>query len=308
LHTIPSTINPLQAVDPEEAKKLAALGYIGTPRNRSGPLPNPRDEIGHLQEIRAAFHLADERRDDEAVPAFRALLARNPHLQDVWSKLGEVLVDSGRYDEAIQTYKSALAQSEIFSPDLALGLGFAFLKAGKPNEAISHAQLAMSTNPREAHELLARAYIEQRDFAKAEQNAQAAIDSGGRQPTSILLLAEVQRAEGKLPEALQTIDAANARAHEMGVQHLYASDYLRGDVLARLNRPEEAIAAFRNEISNSPQHLQSYANLALIYFIEENPRAGREVLDEMLKKNPHRGARALADKTLGAVGLKLQAH
>ncbi|PYQ47021.1 MAG: hypothetical protein DMF59_19990 [Acidobacteria bacterium] len=44
LHTIPSTINPLQAVDPEEARKLAALGYIGTPRNRSGPLPNPRDE------------------------------------------------------------------------------------------------------------------------------------------------------------------------------------------------------------------------------------------------------------------------
>ena len=94
----------------------------------------------------------------------------------------------------------------------------------------------------------------------------------------------------------------------MGVQHLYASDYLRGDVLARLNRPEEAMAAFRSEIANSPQHLQSYANLALIYFIEENPRAGREVLDEMIRKNPHRGARALAAKTLDAVGLKLQAH
>src|SRR6266487_5629061 len=80
--------------DLEEAKKLAALGYVGTPRNRSGPLPDPRDEIGHLPEIKAAFHLADLRRDDEAIPAFRALLERNPHLQDVWSKLGEVLVDS----------------------------------------------------------------------------------------------------------------------------------------------------------------------------------------------------------------------
>ncbi|PYQ47022.1 MAG: hypothetical protein DMF59_19995 [Acidobacteria bacterium] len=248
-----------------------------------------RRAIGAVRFPIRATKLADERRDDEAVPAFRALLAKNPHLQDVWSKLGEVLVDSGRYDEAIGTYKSALAQSEIFSPDLALGLGFAYLKAGKPNETIPHAELAMSTNPREVHELLARAYIEQHDFAKAEQHAQAAIDSGGRQPTSILLLAEVQRAEGKLQEALQTIDAANARA--------------RG-----LNRPEEAMAAFRSEIANSPQHLQSYANLALIYFIEENPRAGREVLDEMIRKNPHRGARALAAKTLDAVGLKLQAH
>jgi tetratricopeptide (TPR) repeat protein len=301
LRAFPSTINPLQPIDPEEAKKLAALGYVGRPRNRSGPLPDPRDEIGHLQEIKAAFHLADERRDDEAVPAFRALLARNRHLQDVWSKLGEVLVESGRYGEAIETYKSAIAQSEVFSPDLALGIGFAYLKSEKPKDAIAHAEVAMTTNPREANELLARAYIELHDFAKAEKHARAAIDIGGRQPTSILLLAEVQRAEGKLEAALHTIEAAEARAHEMGMQHLYAADYLRGDVLARLNRPEEAVAAFQREIANSPRHLQSYANLALIYYIEENPRAAEEVLGDMVQKNPHRGAFALAAKTRAAV-------
>ena len=308
LHTIPSTIKPLQAIDPEEAKKLAALGYVGTPRNRSGPLPNPRDEIGQIQNIKAAFHLADERRDDEAIPAFRALLAQNPHLQDVWSKLGEVLVDTGQYKEAIQTYKSAIAQSETFSPDLALGLGFAYLKAGNAKETIPHAELAMTTNPREANELLSRAYIELRQFPQAEEHARNAIAAGDRQPTSILLLAEVQRAEGNLQQALGTIDQAEARAREMGVKHLYSVDYLRGDVLARLDRPEEAIAAYQREIANSPEHLQSYANLAVIYFIEENPQAAEEVLNDMLKKNPHRGARALAERTLGAFGLKLHAQ
>src|SRR5260370_30730243 len=120
-----------------------------------------------------------------------------------------------------------MGEWEVFSHDLALGLGFASLKSGNPKEAIPHAEVAMTTNPREANELLARAFIEQRDFAKAEQHAQAAIDIGGRQPTSILLLAEVQRAEGKLAAALQTIDAAEARAREMGVQHLYGADSLR---------------------------------------------------------------------------------
>jgi tetratricopeptide (TPR) repeat protein len=99
---------------------------------------------------------------------------------------------------------------------------------------------------------------------------------------------------------MQTIDAAETRAREMGVQHLYAADYLRGDVLARLNRPEDAIAAFRREIASSPQHLQSYSNLAVIYFIEENPRAAEDVLREMVQKNPHRGAYALAAKTRAA--------
>ncbi|HEY8130318.1 MAG TPA: sulfatase-like hydrolase/transferase, partial [Thermoanaerobaculia bacterium] len=300
LQAFPSALAPLESIDPEEAKKLAALGYIGTARNRSGPLPNPRDEIGHLQEIKAAFQLADQRRYDEAVPAFRRLLARNPHLQDVWSKLGEVLVESGRYDEAIETYKSAIAQSERFSPDLALGLGFALLKAGKPQETVQHAQLALSMNPREANELLARAYAELRQYAQAEQCARNAIGAGDRQPTSILLLAEVQRAEGKLQQALATIDEAEARAREMGVKHLYGIDYLRGDVLARLDRPEEAIAAYRREIANSPEHLQSYANLAVIYLIEENPRAAEEVLRDMVQKNPHRGAQALAAKTRAA--------
>ena len=78
--------------------------------------------------------------------------------------------------------------------------------------------------------------------------------------------------------------------------------------LVAMKRPEDAIAAFRQEIANSPDHLQSYANLAVIYFVEENPRAGRDVLDEMMKNNPHQGSRALAAKTLGAFGLKLQSH
>jgi len=300
LQAFPSALAPLESIDPEEAKKLAALGYIGTARNRSGPLPNPRDEIGHLQEIKAAFQLADQRRYDEAVPAFRALLASNPLLQDVWSKLGEVLVESGRYDEAIDTYKSAIAQSERFSPDLALGLGFAYLKAARPQETVQHAQLALRMNPREANELLARAYTELRQYTQAEQCARNAIEAGDRQPTSILLLAEVQRAEGKLQQASATIDEAEARARAMGVKHLYGIDYLRGDLLARMDRPEEAIAAYRREIANSPEHLQSYANLAVIYLIEENPRAAEEVLEEMVKKNPHRGAHALAAKTRAA--------
>ena len=300
----PSAIAPIERIDPEEAAKLAALGYIGTPQNRSGPLPNPRDVIGSIQEIKAAFALADQHRDDDAVRAFRALLDKNPGLQDVWSKLGETLVESGRYEEAIETYKTAIAQSARFSPDLALGLGFAYLKNDRPQEAITHAAIAVPTNPREAHELMARAMLQQQRYADAEQQAQLAIDAGDRQPTSILLLAEIQRGEGKLEQALQTISDAQRRANDMEVPHLYGIDYLRGDILARLDRPAEAIAAYKNEIAASPAHLQSYANLALIYFIQGKKRDGNAMLELMAKRNPHRGAYALAAKTLEVVGEK----
>lgn len=301
----PSAIESLQVIDPEDARKLAALGYIGTPKNRTGPLPNPREEIRHLDEIKMAFALADRRRYDEAIPVFRRMLQRNPHLSDVWSKLGEILVESGRYKEAIETYKTAIAQAERFSPDLALGLGFAYLKNEQPEETVQHAQLALSSNPREANELLARAYAELRRFPEAEQCARGAIEAGDRQPTSILLLAEVQRAEGNLSAALQTIDQAERRANDMEVPHLYGIDYLRGDILARLDRPDEAIVAFRREIERSPQHMQAYANLALVYFITGKAAEGNAVLDELVRANPHRGAHELAAKTRATVGGKM---
>jgi tetratricopeptide (TPR) repeat protein len=300
--TYPSAIESLQVIDPEDAKKLAALGYIGTPKNRTGPLPNPRDEIRHLDEIKMAFGLADQRRYDEAIPVFRRMLQRNPHLSDVWSKLGEILVEAGRYQEAIETYKTAIAQAERFSPDLALGLGFAYLKNEQPRETVQHAQLALSSNPREANELLARAYADLRRFPEAEQCARAAIEAGDRQPTSILLLAEVQRAEGNLQGALQTIDEAERRANDLEVPHLYGIDYLRGDVLARLDRPDEAIVAFRREIERSPQHMQAYANLALVYFITGRGAEGNATLEQLARANPHRGAYELAAKTLETVG------
>ncbi|HEX2833617.1 MAG TPA: sulfatase-like hydrolase/transferase [Thermoanaerobaculia bacterium] len=302
LQNYPSKIDAIGAIDPEEAAKLAALGYVGKASNREGPLPNPREEIASLAGIKAAFRLADARRNDEAIDALRNLLARNPRLADVWSKLGEVLVGAGRAEEAVTAYQSAIAQSERFSPDLALGLAFALLESGKPAEAAKHAELAMGSNPRESHELLARAMLAQERIADAERHAQAAIDTGDHQPRSILLLAEVQRGAGRYAQALQTIEAAEERARALEVPHLYGADYLRGDVLARLDRPEEAMAAYRKEIASSPDHLQSYANLALIQLILGQRNTAMKTLQEMATKNPHRGAYRLAAKTLDAVG------
>ncbi len=300
-------IGDIGEIDPEEARKLAALGYVGTPRERgSGPLPNPRDEVKNLARIKAAFHFADERRLDEAVAALRSLLQENPRLMDVWSKLGEVLVESGRYDEAIEVYRSAITHAERFSPDLALALGFAYLEKGETAAAATHARLALTTHPREANELLARAALAEGRFDAAEEHVRSALERGDSQPATLLLLADVERTAGKLERALQSVQEAERRAAELGVGRqgrqgrLQGADYLRGDLLARLDRPEEAAAAYRREIASFPQHLQAYANLAVILMIQGRSAEANELLEQMARSNPHRGAFLLAAKTLEA--------
>jgi tetratricopeptide (TPR) repeat protein len=105
-----------------------------------------------------------------------------------------------------------------------------------------------------------------------------------------------------LQQALQTIDEAERRANDLEVRHLYGADYLRGDILARLDRPDEAMAAYEREIARSPDHLQSYANLAVIQLILGRRGDAEQTLATMAAKNPHRGAWMLAAKTLDAFG------
>lgn len=262
LAAIPAGDTTVGAIDPEEAKKLAALGYVGTVRQRTGPLPNPREQIHLLRDLKHAFQLAAEKRNDEAIAAFRALLRTNPALTDVSTRLGEVLLESGRAAEAVEVYRAAIARSERFSPDLSLALAVALFRAGQHAEAAKHAE--------------------------------AALAAGDREPREVLMLAEMQRAAGDYQAALRTLDRAGDIE---GVNHA------RGDIYARTDRPDEAIAAYRREIARYPGHLQSYANLAVIYAILGRKSDAEAVLSDLVRANPHPAARELEAKTRATLGI-----
>jgi len=225
------------------------------------------------------------------------LLKENPGLFDVWDKLGEVLSDMGQYDEAIRVYREGMSRTQRFSPEMALSLGDTYLKANHLDEAERYAQLVMKSNASGAHSLLARTALARRDYATAEREAELAIGAQSPQPATMLLMADIKRAEGDLNGALAATEAAANRARELSVPKLYRLDFLRGDILARMGRVEEAVAAYQREIANFPEDTQAYANLAIIAFIEGKPAEMNRVLEEMVRANPHPGARALAART-----------
>jgi arylsulfatase A-like enzyme/predicted negative regulator of RcsB-dependent stress response len=303
MEAYPKGIAALGQIDPEDAKKLAALGYLGSvsARGAGAALPNPRAMLPWLARMKSAFALADQRRYGEAVAALRALVAENPRLFDAQDKLGELLAAMGDYEGAIEVYRDAMSRAERFSPEMALSLGDAYLSAGQPAEAARYADLAMKSIPPGAHALRARIALERGDLAAAETAAAAAIGTSNPQPSMMLLQVEVKRARGDLEGALAAANAAEARARSLGVPALYRLDFLRGDLLARLDRPAEAEAAYRREIENFPQHAQAYANLAVIYFIEGKRDAMNRMMEAMVAANPHPGAYALAARTLEAL-------
>lgn len=291
-------IPPVGDVDPETAAKMTALGYIGSARNRgSGPLPNPRDEIERLGEMRSAIELAAAGRTDEAARIFRAIVAKSPEFIEAWTQLADAMALAGRLAEAASAYREAMARSNGFSADLALSLADVDLQQGKLDEATRLAQASTEWSPRRAHELLARVALSRRDLAAAEQHARAIADAPNAHPTDLVLLGEVAAAREKYGEALQVLDKAERAAAEREISAVYRLDFVRGDVLARLGRPAAAIDAYRREIARFPHDERAYTNLAVLYFVTGNRAAVEPTLKEMIAANRTPRARELAERT-----------
>jgi len=302
LAQVPAGLTTPGDVDRTAAERLATLGYVGTPRERGGgPLPNPRDNVHLLGRIRDGLRLADQKQFVEAVATLRAIVAESPDMVDVWTKLGDVRRQMGNLDEAARAYAEAVRRCPMPSADMVLSLGQAELARGRLDEAEAAARSALGGSPARAHDLLARLALARGRFDEADAQARAARDSNP-QPSADLLLAEVAIRRGDDAGALRILDAAGARAAELKMERVYGLDFLRGDALARLARPAEAEAAYRREIEAFPDHLQAYANLAVVHFVQGKRPAVQRILEDMARANPGPTAYRLAAKTWEAFG------
>ncbi|HEY0371160.1 MAG TPA: sulfatase-like hydrolase/transferase [Thermoanaerobaculia bacterium] len=283
------------AIDPEEARKLAALGYLSATQQPSdGPLPDPKDRIGEIAEMTRATMLAHEGRDDEAIAAFRGIVAKNPRLSDGWNQLALTLEKRGRYEEAADAYRSAIDHAGALAGEFALSRGSILLRLGRYDEAAQHADLGKSANPAGARLLLARIALARKDLRTAETEARAARDEPSAHHAASVVLAQTLAEQGRLDEALTIIDATAP---------VDSRDSTRGDVLARMQRNAEAIEAFRRSIAAYPHTITAYARLAIVYTVTGRNADARAALEEMLRNNPSAEAQQLAAKTRHELGL-----
>ncbi|HEX9163639.1 MAG TPA: sulfatase-like hydrolase/transferase [Thermoanaerobaculia bacterium] len=286
-------------IDPNDAARLAALGYIGSARQRPDPgsLPNPRDVIGRLEDIRIAYQLANERRYAEAAKKMNALLAENPRLLDLRVRLAEMDLDIGRVDDAIREYKTAIGAAGVFPSEIVASLADAYLQAGRLDEAQQAADAAMKGSPDRARRIEVSIALARKDLNRAQAIAKQLTDSAG----DLLLRAQIRNAAGDAQGALQLLAQADARAKADGEKGTFGLESLRGDILARLGRNVEAVSAYQKEIALFPTDRIAYARLAVLYFVMGDRVAVDRTLERLVAANPTRPAYALAARTLEAV-------
>lgn len=285
-------------IDPEEAKKLAALGYLSsTSATTSGPLPDPKDRIDELTMMKEAARLKSEGHAEEAVATYRDILSRNPRLTDAWTMLGRQLESMGRYEEAVETYKRGIQVAPSVAGEFSLALAAVYLVMNKPAEAASHAELGLQTNPGSANILIGRAALARGDLDGAVRYANEAMKSPSYRPSAMVLSAQVLVRQRRLDDALALLQQAESDARTRGLDIPALLYYVRGDTLARLNRPDEAIPAFNEEIRLYPQDRQAYASLAVVHILLGQRSEAQTTMERLVKANPSRSSYELAART-----------
>jgi choline-sulfatase len=276
------------ASDPEQLKKLAALGYLGSasPPENAQDLPSPRLHIAELVDFKQVMKLYSQQKYEESIRAARKLLRTNPQMSDLWAALANSYHKLGRNEEAV----AALTEQDRVSPGSPITLAsFAteYLEMGNLDQAKLYAERAIAINgPAEAHEVLAMVYLQRKDYASAEKEALLAQGGYRKRRKPQVVLAQIAKARGDLSGALARLDEIIRKTNEMGEGDLSNVNYLRGDVLARQGRNAEAEAAFREEIRLFPNNGQAWTSLAALYASESRSDDARRTLREFAQKQP----------------------
>ncbi|HEV7672294.1 MAG TPA: sulfatase-like hydrolase/transferase [Thermoanaerobaculia bacterium] len=288
--------------DPEAARQLAALGYLGgtSITDLDAALPDPRSRVASLAEFGEAMQAVAEQRFAEAVPKLTRLVAENPKMVDAWVGLGTALSRVGRLKDALAAYEKAMEVSGG-SPQVALGTAKILLLMGRLDEAAKHAELGVKSSPVAARSLMAEIAEARGDLGAAEEQARKALAEGGSQAGPLVTLAQIQQKRGKAAEALATADKALAALARSGADH-EGLQSLRGDLLARLGRSDEAEKAFLDEIQKFSGSLTTYSRLATLYASEGKAQEAVAMLRRMTETNKSPAAYGQAVQTLRVLG------
>jgi tetratricopeptide (TPR) repeat protein len=290
-------------ISQDDLEKFQALGYIGmSVQPASGEaLPDPKDKIGIFTDYRAAIEAGRTGHLDQAIEAYRHILADNPQMLDAWDRLATVLQRANRGDEAILVLRRIVS----LAPDNAsahLRLGRALTRRHKFDDAVAEARSALAREPAEANELLARISFERGAVDEAVPFAEAAlkVDAGLPLPYYVQGLVKYQR--GQYDAALPFFEKAAAALQARPGLALPGVYLHLGDCQFRANRRDEAGKSLAMELKLYPDNLEARTRLGAYYLATNQRTAFVQLFTELVRNAPSPDNYRVAERVLTQAG------
>jgi arylsulfatase A-like enzyme/Tfp pilus assembly protein PilF len=279
----------LAALEASSGRPEAALETIGTalaldPRSLDGRIAQAR-YLARLGSREEAVAILRETMESEAgyprleirfaelveLPAgqlesaekrLRPAVDREPYLADGWRILGQTLEESGRLDDAEETYLQGL----VFQPRDAIlheQLGLLLTRTGRLGPAESHLEKALEMAKRPAagvYDGLASIANRRGDWARAEEMARRALELEEDLASSWNNLAIALEEQAELDAASSAYERALAAD-----PNLWQARLNQGLLLRRRELFAEAADAFLEVLVQRPAHAGAHYELGLLY-------------------------------------------
>jgi tetratricopeptide (TPR) repeat protein len=203
--------------------------------------------------------LVDQGHLDEALNHYETARRLNPVYSDPYSNIAGVYTRRGRFEEAIELFQHAIAL-EPGAADFHYNLGIALTKAGRNDEAIAtfeHALELVPTHP-EAHNNLANLLAERGEHDEALAHYRAAARQAPEDPAYRENAADTLAALGDQRGAVAEYRAALRLAPEEPTVHIGLAG-----ALAALGDTTGAIAHYEKALALSPDAPEAHYNLGL---------------------------------------------
>jgi tetratricopeptide (TPR) repeat protein len=247
---------------PEAVRELTELvtmlhaGALAVVEKRCRTLLEARPADGMLWKILSVSLLRQG--GGAALPALERAVELLAQDAEVHFNLGIALAEAGRRDEAVASYRQALALNPA-SVETLNGLGNVLRELGERREALALYQRALALDPRRADSEcnLGTALFELRRIAEAEECFRRAVVLKPDYPQAQLGLAAVLRVQGRTAEAESCCRAALAAEPRSA-----AAVSLLGELHADRGRFEEAQQDFERAIAADPSFPTAYCGIA----------------------------------------------
>jgi choline-sulfatase len=218
-------------LDPEQAEKLRALGYVGgdSGQGHEGKIGgiDPKDRIEVANLMHDGMLEVEQGEYQSAISKLERVIQTEPDSAIAYVQLGTAWTRLKDYDKALPILQKAV-ELKADSGLAQYELGLALFETGSWKEAAPQFEQAVSRSPRwaDAHFSLASVY--------------ARID--------------------RVPEAMQELDKTLA----LNPNH-YRANLLRGRLLSLLGKPDEALPNLKKAAAVEPDSREAHLFLADVY-------------------------------------------
>ena len=243
----------------EAIKHLVELGYIDAP---SDDIQETVNNTIRSQKVNLALALSDSSRLEKAVPLWEELVSEDESGRDYYNlQLSNCLMRLKRFDRCEIIFREMLAKMPGNAVIL-VKLGQLMIQKGEMDEALDYLTQAESIAPNMAalQPTLAQAYLRLKQYDDAERAFMKTLESDDESPTAYNGLARVSIERKEFDKAIDYALQAVGMAHNFPRAH-----FNLGVALAETGMKKEAIQAFETCVRLAPGIKPAHVWLAKLY-------------------------------------------